>query len=67
MDNNVFKQIKHQGDNFSYITADEATKEATVVDPSFNAEIVTKILEEQCFQPKFITNTHEHGDHTADN
>lgn len=62
-----FKQIKHHGDNFSYVIADEATKEAAVVDPSFNAETITKILKEQGFQLKFIINTHEHGDHTAGN
>lgn len=62
-----FKQIKHYGDNFSYLIADETTKEAAVVDPSFNVEIITKLLKEQDFQLKFIINTHEHGDHTAGN
>lgn len=62
-----FKQIKHYGDNFSYLIADETTKEAAVVDPSFNVEIITKLLKEQGFQLKFIINTHEHGDHTAGN
>jgi hydroxyacylglutathione hydrolase len=62
-----FRQIKGQGDNFSYIIADESTREAAVVDPSFNAEIITKILKEQNFKLKFIINTHGHGDHTAGN
>lgn len=62
-----FKQIKHQGDNFSYIIADEKTKEAAVVDPSFNAETIIQILRKQNFQLKFIINTHGHGDHTAGN
>ncbi|MGB9684837.1 MAG: MBL fold metallo-hydrolase [Candidatus Bathyarchaeales archaeon] len=62
-----FKQIKHHGDNFSYVIADETTKNAAVVDPSFNAEIITKLLKEQGFKLKFIINTHEHGDHTAGN
>lgn len=62
-----FKQIKHYGDNFSYIIADEATKEAAVVDPSFNAETITKILKGQGFQLKYIINTHGHSDHTAGN
>jgi hydroxyacylglutathione hydrolase len=62
-----FRQIKGQGDNFSYIIADESTREAAVVDPSFNAEIITKILKEQNFKLKFIINTHGHGDHIAGN
>lgn len=62
-----FKQIKHVGDNFSYIIADETTKEAAVVDPSFNAEAITKLLKEHGFQLKYIINTHGHGDHTAGN
>ncbi|MEM3640386.1 MAG: MBL fold metallo-hydrolase [Candidatus Bathyarchaeia archaeon] len=62
-----FKQIKHHGDNFSYLIADETTKEAAVVDPSFNVETITKLLKDQGFKLKFIINTHEHGDHTAGN
>jgi hydroxyacylglutathione hydrolase len=62
-----FRQIKQRGDNFSYIIADEITREAAVVDPSFNAETITQILKKQKFQLKFIINTHGHGDHTAGN
>lgn len=62
-----FKQVKHQGDNFSYIIADETTKEAAVVDPSFNADAITKILRDQDLKAKYIINTHHHADHTAGN
>lgn len=62
-----FKQVKRHGDNFSYVIADETTKEAAVVDPSFNAEVITEILKKQNFKLKFIINTHGHGDHTASN
>ncbi|HVP26511.1 MAG TPA: MBL fold metallo-hydrolase [Candidatus Bathyarchaeia archaeon] len=62
-----FKQIKHRGDNFSYIIADETTKEAAVVDPSFNADVITQFLKEQKFIAKYVINTHYHGDHTAGN
>ena len=62
-----FKQVKHQGDNFSYIIADETTKEAAVVDPSFNADTITKILRDQDLKAKYIINTHHHADHTAGN
>ncbi|MEM2947001.1 MAG: MBL fold metallo-hydrolase [Candidatus Bathyarchaeia archaeon] len=62
-----FRQIKHRGDNFSYIIADETTKEAAVIDPSFNTEAITQILKTQNFQLKYIINTHGHADHTAGN
>ncbi|MEM3823538.1 MAG: MBL fold metallo-hydrolase [Candidatus Bathyarchaeia archaeon] len=62
-----FRQIKHRGNNFSYIIADETTKEAAVIDPSFNTEAITQILKTQNFQLKYIINTHGHADHTAGN
>lgn len=62
-----FKQIKHYGDNFSYVVADEASREAMVVDPSFNADVIIELVKEKKFNVKYIANTHGHGDHTAGN
>jgi glyoxylase-like metal-dependent hydrolase (beta-lactamase superfamily II) len=62
-----FKQIKHRGDNFSYIIADENTKEVAVVDPSFNADAIIRLLRDKGFDAKYIINTHEHTDHVAGN
>ena len=62
-----FKQIKRHGDNFSYIIADETTREATIVDPSFNSDEISRILKEKKLKAKYIINTHHHGDHTAGN
>lgn len=62
-----FKQIKHSGDNFSYVIADEATKEAAVVDPNFNADAILWLLRDQSLHVKYIINTHQHTDHTAGN
>lgn len=62
-----FKQIKQLGDNFSYIIADDATKEAAVVDPSFNVDAIIRILREHNLKVKYIINTHHHGDHTVGN
>jgi len=62
-----FKQIQQHGDNFSYIIADETTREAAVVDSSFNAAEIARELKAQDFTLKYIINTHGHSDHTAGN
>jgi len=60
-----FRQVQQHGDNFSYIVADEDTHEAAVVDSSYNADEIGRILKEHGFRLKYIVNTHGHGDHTA--
>jgi len=62
-----FKQIQQHGDNFSYIIADETAGEAAVVDSSFNAGEISKVLKAKGFTLKYIINTHGHSDHTAGN
>jgi glyoxylase-like metal-dependent hydrolase (beta-lactamase superfamily II) len=62
-----FKQIKHRGDNFSYIIADGTTREAAVVDPSFNADAIKQTVKNHNFKVNYIINTHHHTDHTACN
>jgi hydroxyacylglutathione hydrolase len=62
-----FKQIKKYGDNFSYIVADETTREALIVDSSFNAEEISRVIKAENFSLKYIVNTHGHSDHTAGN
>jgi hydroxyacylglutathione hydrolase len=62
-----FKQIQQHGDNFSYVIADEATKEAVVVDSSFNASNIIKVIRAEKLNLKYIINTHGHSDHTAGN
>jgi glyoxylase-like metal-dependent hydrolase (beta-lactamase superfamily II) len=62
-----FKQVQQHGDNFSYIIADEKAQEAVVVDPSFNAGEITRILREKGFHLRYVINTHGHSDHTAGN
>ena len=62
-----FKQVRQRGDNFSYIIADDTTKEAVVVDPSFNADAIIRVLKEEKLNVKYVINTHHHSDHTADN
>jgi hydroxyacylglutathione hydrolase len=60
-----FKQIQQHGDNFSYIIADQATLQAAVVDSSFNASEIIKVIKANNFELKYIINTHGHSDHTA--
>jgi hydroxyacylglutathione hydrolase len=62
-----FKQVQEHSDNFTYIVADKETREAAVVDSSFNANEVIKILKAQGFTLKYVISTHGHSDHTAGN
>jgi glyoxylase-like metal-dependent hydrolase (beta-lactamase superfamily II) len=62
-----FKQIKYHGDNFSYVIADENTREAAVVDPSYNVDAISLLVHDQKLTVKYVINTHSHGDHTAGN
>ncbi len=62
-----FKQVQQHGDNFSYIIADDKTREAVVVDPSYNAGEITRILKTEELHLKYLINTHGHSDHTAGN
>jgi hydroxyacylglutathione hydrolase len=62
-----FRQIQRHSDNFSYIIADEVSREAAVVDSSYNADELIKILKQEKLKLKYIINTHGHSDHTAGN
>jgi glyoxylase-like metal-dependent hydrolase (beta-lactamase superfamily II) len=62
-----FKQVQEFGDNFSYIIADDATREAAVVDSSYNSGEIKRVLESEHFRLKYIITTHGHSDHTASN
>jgi hydroxyacylglutathione hydrolase len=62
-----FKQVKHVGDNFSYVIADDSSKEAVVVDPSFNADVIIQLAKKNGLNIKYVINTHHHWDHTAGN
>ena len=62
-----FRQVQQHGDNFSYIVADDTAGEAAVVDSSFNAGEITRILKAENLKLKYIINTHSHSDHTAGN
>lgn len=63
-----FKQIKNKDkrhDNFSYIIANEATGEALVIDPNFNADEIIQVAKKNRFKVKYVIATHHHWDHIA--
>jgi hydroxyacylglutathione hydrolase len=62
-----FRQVQQHGDNFSYILADETTGEAAVVDSSYNAGEIIRVLKAENLQLEYVINTHGHSDHTAGN
>ena len=62
-----FRQVQQHGDNFSYIIADESTRETIVVDSSYNAGEIIRILKAENLKLKYLINTHSHSDHTACN
>ena len=63
----LFKQIKEHGNNFSYVIADENTRETAVVDVGFNADVIKKFLSGENLKLILIINTHDHVDHVLGN
>lgn len=63
----LFRQIQQHSDNFSYIIADEATRDTAVADSSFNAGEIIRVLKTENLALKYVFNTHGHSDHTAGN
>ncbi len=62
-----FRQVKKYSDNFSYVIGDESSKEAAVVDVSFNSDELENLLKAEGFSLKYIICTHGHSDHIAGN
>lgn len=52
-------------ENNTYILYDPRTKQAAVIDPSFETDKIIKILENEHLSLAYILNTHAHFDHIA--
>ena len=64
----IFRQFRAGGDrNFSYLIADESTREAAVVDPGTDPGELLRFIEDNGLKIVYIINTHDHFDHTGGN
>ncbi len=53
--------------NFTYVIADEKTKLAAVIDPSWDLEKILDVLKKYDLKLQYIINTHTHFDHVLGN
>ena len=53
--------------NFTYVLEDEETKEAVVIDPSWDLDLVIETIERNDLKVKYVINTHHHFDHIIGN
>lgn len=53
--------------NFTYVLEDEDTREAVIIDPSWDLDLVIETLERNALKVKYVINTHQHFDHTIGN
>ena len=62
----MIKQFKIGFDNFSYIIYSIVTKEAVIVDPSYDASKALNFIKQNNLKLKYIIITHHHFDHSKD-
>jgi len=53
--------------NFTYVLEDEETKEAVVIDPSWDLDLIMEVIQKNNLKIKYVINTHHHFDHTIGN
>ena len=53
--------------NLGYLVADEATRAAALIDPSYDPESLLTYAESQGFEIVYVLCTHDHSDHTNGN
>ncbi|MDS1030015.1 MBL fold metallo-hydrolase [Bacillota bacterium LX-D] len=50
-----------------YILGCQVTKEAAVIDPGFDSDVILQCIDEEDLHVKYIINTHGHADHVGAN
>lgn len=62
------KQFRTGGDrNFGYLVADETTKKAAIIDPSYSPEMIVEFARGRDYEIEYVFSTHDHFDHTNGN
>ncbi len=62
------KQFRTGGDrNFGYLVADETTRKAAVIDPSYSPEMIVEFARNRDYEIEYVFSTHDHFDHTNGN
>jgi len=62
------KQFLTGGDrNFGYLAADESTKLAAIIDPSYAPRLIWDFSMDNGYTVEYVFNTHDHYDHTNGN
>jgi hydroxyacylglutathione hydrolase len=62
------KQFLTGGDrNFGYLAADDSTKLAAIIDPSYDPERIVEFARKHGYTIQYVFNTHGHYDHTNGN
>jgi glyoxylase-like metal-dependent hydrolase (beta-lactamase superfamily II) len=62
------KQFQTGGDrNFGYLIADESSKQAVVIDPSYSPQAIVEFADERGYAIRYVFCTHDHFDHTNGN
>jgi len=64
----LVKQFRTGGDrNFGYLIADESSRQAVVIDPSFSPQVIVEFAGENGYTIEYVFCTHNHLDHTNGN
>ena len=65
----IIKQLAVGGAdmNFSYLIADEISREGLIIDPCGDVEMILQSIKKNNIRIKYVLNTHGHGDHIEGN
>ncbi len=62
------KQFYVGGDrNFGYLAADDLSRQAAIIDPAYNPNLILDFAKDNNYQIVYIFNTHHHWDHINGN